>query len=88
LWSVRDDVTQKLMIDFYDNLWNKGLSRLEALRQAQIAMLSDGLRDTRLLDIADATNRGIDFVEGQQPLDGRRLPPYYWAGFVLSGDWE
>jgi len=39
LWSVEDDSTARLMRDFYTNLWMKGLGRLEALRQAQLAML-------------------------------------------------
>jgi CHAT domain-containing protein len=39
LWRVRDDSTRELMLDFYDRLWNKGESKLDALRNAQFAML-------------------------------------------------
>lgn len=39
LWSVRDDSTRELMLDFYDRLWNTGKSKLDALRNAQLAML-------------------------------------------------
>jgi CHAT domain-containing protein/Flp pilus assembly protein TadD len=39
LWTVDDRATRSLMVDFYDNLWSKRLSRLEALRQAQLNML-------------------------------------------------
>ncbi len=63
------------MIDFYDNLWRKKMSKLEALRQAQLTMLREGV------------HRGLDFRDGQPPAN-RRLPPYYWAAFVLSGDWR
>ena len=38
LWSVNDDSTRDLMIDFYHNL-TKGLPVFEALRQAQLVML-------------------------------------------------
>jgi CHAT domain-containing protein len=75
LWSVRDDATRSLMIDFYDNLWNKKLSKIEALRQAQLTMLREGI------------HRGLKLEDNQQPADNR-LPPYYWAAFVLSGDWR
>jgi CHAT domain-containing protein len=39
LWKVPDQATERLMTDFYRNLWQKGLPPLEALRQAQIALL-------------------------------------------------
>ena len=45
-------------------------------------MLKEGARAT---DGAGA--RGITFEELQPPI-GDRLPPYYWAAFVLSGDWR
>jgi hypothetical protein len=42
LWKVDDDLTRQLMARFYDNLWQKGLGRLEALRQAQLWVLQHG----------------------------------------------
>ena len=39
LWQVRDDSTKEMMLDFYDRLWNKGEGKLDALRNAQLAML-------------------------------------------------
>ena len=41
LWKVDDVATPDLMERFYDNLWNKGMSKLEALRAAQIWMLRE-----------------------------------------------
>jgi CHAT domain-containing protein/Flp pilus assembly protein TadD len=73
LWKVDDQATRKLMERFYDNYWKKNLGTLEALREAQLAMLHGDLA------------RGLDL--GQGPNDAR-LPPYYWAAFVLSGDWR
>jgi CHAT domain-containing protein len=64
------------MVDFYDNLWGKKLSRVEALRQAQLTMLREGIK------------RGLDLAAEQPADQQRRLPPFYWAAFVLSGDWR
>ena len=42
LWSVSDAATVELMEEFYSRLWGKEkVSRLEALRQAQLAVLRD-----------------------------------------------
>jgi CHAT domain-containing protein len=38
LWQVDDEITQELVTQFFENLWHKGLGRLEALRQAQLAV--------------------------------------------------
>jgi hypothetical protein len=71
LWQVDDKATRALMEDFYQNLWRKKMTKLEALRQAQLTMLREGMK------------RGL----GEPEAPARRLPPYYWAAFVLSGDW-
>jgi hypothetical protein len=42
LWSVPIGTTNKLMEEFYDNLWNKKLSRVESLRQAQLKIMREG----------------------------------------------
>jgi CHAT domain-containing protein len=79
LWQVDDKATRDLMMRFYENLWKRKLSKLEALRQAQLWMLKEGV------------SRGmIDVRVPRERLakeDGR-LPSYYWAAFVLSGDWR
>jgi CHAT domain-containing protein/Tfp pilus assembly protein PilF len=38
LWQVDDEITQELLTRFFENLWHKGMGRLEALRQAQLAV--------------------------------------------------
>ena len=82
LWKVPDRATQVLMTRFYENLWQRRLSKLEALREAQLWMLREGSKQP---DLA----RGLEGVDdGPGADDGRRLPPYYWAAFVLSGDWR
>jgi CHAT domain-containing protein/tetratricopeptide (TPR) repeat protein len=41
LWQVNDAATSVLMEEFYANLWQKKLSRAEALRQAQLTALKN-----------------------------------------------
>ena len=49
MWKVPDRATQMLMTKFYENLWDKKMSKLEALRQAQIWMLREVPKDEKLL---------------------------------------
>ena len=82
LWQVSDEATRLLMQRFYDNLWDKGLPRGDALRQAQLWLM----RKARLGRAPEGDDRGLDLPEkGKRP---ERLSPHYWAGFVLSGDWR
>ncbi|MEM7760516.1 MAG: CHAT domain-containing protein [Cyanobacteria bacterium P01_A01_bin.40] len=59
LWSVNDLATAKLMGDFYRELSEQHLPKAEAVRQAQLSLLSD------------RTYRH----------------PFYWAPYVLLGNW-
>ncbi len=48
LWAVDDHGTAELMRSFYDRLWGDGSSRLDALRGAQLDLLSrEGSPETR-----------------------------------------
>jgi CHAT domain-containing protein len=77
LWGVSDRATQALMSDFYRIAWDPEaiVSRAEALQRAQLALLNEG----RL--------RGVG-KDAEKIAGGTRLPPFYWAAFVLSGDWR
>lgn len=73
LWKIDDSATQALMGELYKNLWGRKLGKLEALRQAQLALLRRYDPEGRRL--------GATHLEGV-------LPPLYWAAFTLSGDWR
>ncbi len=78
LWKVDDVQTQVLMVRMYRNMVLGGMGTYEALREAQLWMLREGpRRDSRIT--TDATVPATK---------SNRSPPYYWAPFVLSGDWR
>jgi CHAT domain-containing protein/Flp pilus assembly protein TadD len=88
LWEVDDSSTGLLMADFYQR-WSAGagkVSKVEALRQAQLDLLLGMAR------VSSATNddSGRGFVQGkpQQPALAGFTHPYYWAPFVLMGNWK
>jgi CHAT domain-containing protein len=60
LWNVADQSTATLMGDMYRRRAQVGLSKIEALRQAQVALASNP----------------------------RTSHPFYWAPFVLMGNWK
>jgi CHAT domain-containing protein/Tfp pilus assembly protein PilF len=60
LWSVSDMSTASLMGEFYKNLIKNKLSKTDALRKAQLTLMSDK----------------------------KYSHPFYWAPFVLIGDWR
>jgi CHAT domain-containing protein len=77
LWKIPDGATMPLMQRFYENLWGKKLSKLDALREAQIWLLKEGR----------SRGSAIEQPGAKKPASSR-LPPRYWAAFVLSGDWR
>jgi CHAT domain-containing protein/tetratricopeptide (TPR) repeat protein len=82
LWSIPDQPTQVLMERFYTNMWQRKMGKLAALIEAQKWMLREGRSHP-------GVQRGLDLENVPMPAqkDGR-LPPFYWAAFVLSGDWR
>ena len=83
LWQVNDKSTEALMADFYKRWIGSGgkLTKAEALRQAELGLLRGG-DQTEI----GAASRGVslEFANGR----GRFGDPYYWAPFVLMGNWQ
>ena len=85
LWSVNDASTGQLMSDFYKR-WANGagkVSKVEALRQAQLDLLLGKVSGS-----GSASGRGFDVVENAAPVSAGLTHPYYWAPFVLMGNWQ
>jgi CHAT domain-containing protein len=59
LWKVNDEATAYLMSNFYQELSQQNSTKVAALRQAQLSLLSNPRFDS----------------------------PFYWASFVLLGNW-
>ena len=83
LWQVSDGGTQVLMNAFYGAL-NQGMTKTEALRQAQIALITE---DFSAVGGERATLARVDETTGQPIQVADTLDhPYYWAPFILIGN--
>jgi CHAT domain-containing protein/tetratricopeptide (TPR) repeat protein len=90
-WKVDDQATAALMQLFYENLWKKKQSALDALRNAQLTLLHDASQ------IEAAALRGPGQAKplpgGASAADPSKTPSRLtdvrrWAAFTLSGDWR
>ncbi len=84
LWKVPDRATEMLMARFYSNLWEKKMTKLAALREAQLWLLHEGPKQPGI-------SRGLELSPeetAQASAATKTLPPFFWAAFVLSGDWR
>lgn len=81
-WSVNDLATRLLMERFYRNLWANGLSKLDALREAQLYYLHHPDELSR----QPGDHRAARLLEDHP--SPQRASPALWAAFMLSGDWQ
>jgi len=86
LWDVNDLSTSHIMSDFYDR-WVRDPTqgKAEALRQAQLAFIHGAAATP-----ATKTGRGFE-TTGDPPTQTSSLGyahPYYWAPFVLIGNYQ
>jgi CHAT domain-containing protein/uncharacterized protein HemY len=85
LWSVNDASTGMLMGDFYKR-WADGAGRVtkvEALRQAQLDLLLG-----RVTAAGGVDGRGYKKKHEEVAAPKGYAHPYYWAPFVLMGNWR
>jgi CHAT domain-containing protein/tetratricopeptide (TPR) repeat protein len=79
LWPVDDASVGLLMADFYRGWVTKpGMTKAEALRQAQLALLHG---------TSGGTNASGSSATGSGPA-APYANPYYWAPFILIGNWK
>ncbi len=74
LWDVYDSIPATLMRTFYENMKDSAMSKAQALRLAELLIL---------------THPGsIQIPEKYAPHHLGRLSPYLWAPFQLVGSWR
>jgi CHAT domain-containing protein len=96
LWEVADASTGQLMREFYrlreaNPQWNK----VEALRQAQLELLT-GQTNSGVATKAERSTSSVATTSGPGSTQPRytqdpKAPlshPYYWAPFILIGNWK
>ena len=85
LWEVDDASTGELMGDFYKR-WAEGggkVTKVEALREAQLDLLLGKVKP-----LAGASGRGMGRAKPVHEVAAGYAHPYYWAPFVLMGNWR
>lgn len=83
LWPVADESTGLLMQQFYRRRHTARLTKAEALRQAQLAFIR-GQQPA----IAAVDARGKPRLsESRAESASRYAHPFYWAPFILMGNW-
>ena len=88
LWEVNDASTGQLMADFYKR-WAEGagkVTKVEALREAQLDLLQG-----KVAPQSATSGRGFAGAQnesGSQATAAGYAHPYYWAPFVLMGNWR
>jgi len=88
LWTVADRSTALFMQKLYSLHSDGDLSKAEALRQTQLAFIdgsvkaSSGARRGEVLNVSDSDR------EAGRPASMGYRHPYYWAPFILMGNWQ
>jgi len=85
LWPVDDPSVGSLMAIFYKRwITTPGMTKAEALQQAQLALLHGGAVSTD----TSAASRGVSPETSDADVATTYANPYFWAPFILIGNWK
>jgi CHAT domain-containing protein len=87
LWYVSDEGSLALMMEFYSQI-KKGLTKAEALKQAQLAMLQGKVKlKEGQIELSNKT-----LIPLPPEMANKSKPnlknPYYWSGVTVIGNWN
>ncbi len=83
LWPVADESTGQFMQLFYGlRQKNPGITKAEAMQRAQAAFI-----ERRVAPALDEVSRGLTRTGASPAAAATTDHPYYWAPFILMGNW-
>jgi CHAT domain-containing protein len=92
LWPVADASTTAWMERFYRAKVAEGLDKASAVQVAQLALMTGAVRPTADTTLGASAPRGLSVGRTRKPFtapaDAPWAHPYYWAPFVLIGNWK
>jgi CHAT domain-containing protein/tetratricopeptide (TPR) repeat protein len=84
LWLVNDASTSQLMQQFYQNLSTGKMTKAQALREAQIAMIQGKIQSSNTN--RSSVNYTLERSRNSEAISHNLSHPYYWAPFILIGN--